>query len=130
MNANPVVGAQIIPDENRNGFWKVVFDGPEGTPFLGGKFAVEMDFTDNYPFKAPKVKFCTKIYHPGVEEKSGNICTQAIEQNWVPTLNAKYVIEAILSLMADPSVAAQNPLEQAIANEYSNNRSKWETTAA
>ena len=35
--------------------WNVTILGPAGTPYEGGKFVVNVDFTDNYPFKAPKV---------------------------------------------------------------------------
>ena len=83
--------------------WNITIDGPEGTPFIGGKFVVNLDFTDNYPFKPPKIKFVTKIYHPGVKTDTGEICTQAIEQQWVPTLNAKFVIEAILTILQAPT---------------------------
>ena len=75
-------GVEITPDENNMCLWTATFDGPEGTPYLGGKFRVLINFEDNYPFKCPKVKFLTKIYHPGVQQegdKAGEICTQAIE---------------------------------------------------
>merc|ERR1712083_1187542 len=104
-----------------------------GTPYKGGKFNVEVDFSDNYPFKAPKVHFKTKCYHPGISSTDGSICMAAIENNWVPTLNAKYVINALVTLLADPSVAADNPVGDAevkIAGEYKNNKATFEATAA
>ena len=81
-------------------------------------FTVELDFSDNYPFKAPKVLFKTKVYHPNVKTDSGEICTQAIEKNWVPTQNAKYVIESLISLLASPR--PDDALEQDIAEKYVN----------
>ena len=42
--------------------------GPQDTPYDGGKFIVNIDFSDNYPFKAPKVKFVTKIFHPNIDK--------------------------------------------------------------
>mmetsp|Transcript_45888 Transcript_45888/g.60830 ORF Transcript_45888/g.60830 Transcript_45888/m.60830 type:complete len:121 (-) Transcript_45888:151-513(-) len=108
--------------------WNITIDGPEGTPFIGGKFVVNLDFTDNYPFKPPKIKFVTKIYHPGVKTDTGEICTQAIEQQWVPTLNAKFVIEAILTVLQTPT--AENAQEIAIAQIMQSNRNQWEATAA
>ena len=99
----PIAGVEIVPTENDVMIWNVHIEGPEGTPFIGGKFTVNLDFTDNYPFKPPKIKFMTKIYHPGVKTDTGEICTQAIDQNWVPTLNAKFVIEAILTVLQTPN---------------------------
>ena len=118
----------INPTENDVMIWNITIDGPEGTPFIGGKFVVNLDFTDNYPFKPPKIKFVTKIYHPGVKTDTGEICTQAIEQQWVPTLNAKFVIEAILTVLQTPT--AENAQEIAIAQVMQSNRAQWEATAA
>jgi ubiquitin-conjugating enzyme E2 D/E len=49
-----------------------VIDGQN--EFAGGKFIVELDFNDNFPFQAPKIKFLTKVYHPNIS-KEGGICT-------------------------------------------------------
>ena len=91
-------------------------DGPEGTPFVGGKFVVHLDFSQGYPFKPPKINFVTKIYHPNVKTDTGEICTQAIDDQWVPTLNAKFVIEAILTVIKTPN--AENAQEVAIAQTF------------
>jgi len=72
--------------------WNLIIDGPDGTPYQGGRFTVNVDFSDNYPFKPPKIKFLTKIYHPNIKTESGEICMQAIESAWVPTLNATFII--------------------------------------
>ena len=113
MTRAPIPGVSIEPTENDVMIWDIHIEGPEGTPFIGGVFTVRLDFTDNYPFKPPKIHFVTKIYHPGVKTDTGEICTQAIDQNWVPTLNAKFVIEAILTVMKTPN--AENAQEIAIA---------------
>ena len=61
--------------------------------------------------------FKTKIFHPNIKQDSGEICTQAIENNWVPTLNAKFVIESVVTLLKNPN--ADNPLEAEIADLFS-----------
>lgn len=58
--------------------------------------------------------FVTKIYHPNINNK-GEICTAAIEKQWVPTLNAKFVIESVINLMAEPR--PEDPLEQDIGKQ-------------
>lgn len=84
---------------------------------------VNIDFTDNYPFKAPKVHFKTKIFHPNIKQDTGEICAQAIENNWVPTLNARFVIESLVTLLKNPN--ADHPLEAEIAELYTKNYSTF-----
>ena len=75
--------------------WNVILLGPADSPYTGGKFIVNIDFSDNYPFKCPNMKFVTKIYHPNVKTETGEICAEAIKNSWVPTLNANYIIRML-----------------------------------
>ena len=55
LNNDPIPGVEIkIIDDNIT-MWNVVIDGPEDSPYAGGKFVVKIDFSDNYPFKCPKM---------------------------------------------------------------------------
>lgn len=41
--------------------WRVVVVGPEGSPYDGGVFVVRVEFPREYPFKAPRIAFDTKV---------------------------------------------------------------------
>ena len=81
--------------------WDVIIDGPEGSPYEGGHFKVEVTFPQKYPMMPPKLKFATKIYHPNVD-KSGLICLDIIRNKWAPSVMMKRVLEELCHLLANP----------------------------
>ncbi len=68
--------------------WTATIIGPEDTPYAGGVFFLSIDFPPDYPFKAPHVKFTTKVYHPNVN-KNGAICMDILKTQWSPAINVQ-----------------------------------------
>uniref|UniRef100_A0A7S4I543 UBC core domain-containing protein n=1 Tax=Odontella aurita TaxID=265563 RepID=A0A7S4I543_9STRA len=48
--------------------------GPQGTPYEGGVFEIDIQIPKQYPFEPPKMKFNTKIWHPNISSQTGAIC--------------------------------------------------------
>jgi ubiquitin-protein ligase len=57
--------------ENNMGFWKVVMQGPPGSPYADGTYVVWVELGDEFPRIAPTVRFITPILHPNIS-KVGN----------------------------------------------------------
>lgn len=58
---------------------------------------------------------------------TGEICADIISNNWAPTLNVKYVLNAIKGILSEPNV--DSPLEAEIAAEYTADKEKFNEKA-
>jgi ubiquitin-conjugating enzyme (huntingtin interacting protein 2) len=66
LKADPTatVRIDVIRDDLNN--LKGSFAGPPDTPYEGGTFVVEIKIPMEYPFRPPKMKFETRIWHPNI----------------------------------------------------------------
>jgi len=106
--------------------WEGTIMGPTETVYEGGIFNLDIQFPKNYPFKPPKVRFQTKIYHPNINS-GGFICLDIFKENWSPALTISKVLLSLCSLLTDPN--PDDPLVVHIADQYVNNREKYNNTA-
>jgi ubiquitin-conjugating enzyme E2 D/E len=125
---DPVCNSTILLENDENLFnWIAIMQGPEGTPYEGGIFKLQFKFPDNYPFKAPEVKFLTTTYHPNIKLDSGEICQDVFASSWAPTQKVQDILEKILTMLREPSTST--PLENDICNEYLNSRDSFNKNA-
>ena len=106
--------------------WEASIIGPSDSPYAGGVFKLSIDFTDKYPFKPPKVKFITRIYHPNINSY-GSICLDILNVNWSPALTVTKLLLSISSLLNDPN--PKDPLVKSIADMYEKNRNEYNKRA-
>lgn len=123
-NSIPNVSAGPIGEDLFN--WNAIIMGPEDSPYDGGRFSLKISFPRSYPFKAPKVKFETQIYHPNINS-SGSICLDILQSNWSPALTVSKTLLSISSLLTDPN--PDDPLVGDIANLYKNNINEYNKKA-
>ncbi|XP_039787342.1 probable ubiquitin-conjugating enzyme E2 12 [Panicum virgatum] len=84
--------------------WEVVIDGPDGRPYAGGTFPVDINFVGNYPFKPPKITFKTKVRVPPNISAEGEMTLDIFrDESWSPaTTTVHKLLLLIVSVLRDP----------------------------
>jgi len=115
---NPVDGFSVgLSDEEDIFEWKIMMEGPTGTPYEGGMFPCSLSFPKEYPNKPPVMKFLTpNFWHPNVYP-DGKVCIsilheakedqfneqEKMSEKWRPILGVEAVLVSVLSLLSNPN---------------------------
>lgn len=84
-----------LVNDNMQEFY-VRFYGPQETPFSGGVWKIHCELPDQYPYKSPSIGFMNKIFHPNIDELSGSVCLDVINQTWSPMFDMINIFEVFL----------------------------------
>jgi len=107
--------------------WKGEISGPVGTPYEGGKFAVDINLPSDYPFVPPKMKFDTRIWHPNISSESGAICLDILKNEWSPALTVRTALISLQALLSAPE--PDDPQDAVVAKQYKENQEEFVKTA-
>lgn len=102
--------------------WQAVIFGPDDTPWEGGTFKLVLEFTEDYPNKAPQVRFLTKMFHPNIYN-DGQICLDILQNQWSPIYDISAILTSIQSLLCDPNPAS--PANSEASRLYNENRREY-----
>ncbi|CAG8533765.1 12477_t:CDS:2, partial [Acaulospora morrowiae] len=128
LNRNPPTGISAGPSDEKDLFeWTGTILGPPKSPYKGGIFRLKIEFSQDYPFKPPSVKFITRIYHPNIDD-DGSICVNLLKTDvWKPATKISQVLEAISNLLENPN--PDDALVASVAEVYNTDRQKFIKTA-
>lgn len=116
MHEEPVENCSAGPiNTNDLTKWTATIIGPIGTPYEGGIFNLNIEFSEEYPFKPPLIYFTTPIYHCNINARGG-ICLDILKNNWSPALTINKLLMSICSLLSEPN--PNDPLVPEIAQLY------------
>ncbi len=88
-----------------------------------------MDITipPEYPFKPPKMKFDTKIWHPNISSQTGAICLDILKNEWTPALTIRTALISLQALLCAPE--PDDPQDAEVARQYKGDRELYNLTA-
>ena len=100
--------------------WKGYIVGPEGTPYDGGIFRVDIKLPSQYPIRPPLMRIETKIWHPDFSSVNGTECLDITWNKWSPAFTIHSVLLTYYTLLCQPS--QNDPQDGTVALEYKNDR--------
>ncbi|KAF9426850.1 hypothetical protein BGZ94_005897, partial [Podila epigama] len=129
MQMKPSTLFEVYPiDAEKNMFrWRGIIQGPEGSPYEGGRFPLSMHFPSCYPFKPPRVEFLVKIYHPGIDRQGRNCLDLLDNITWSPAVTIPKILTSLWTLLAHPQ--ADDPMDPAIAEVFIKQPEQFRATA-
>ncbi|KAH7728725.1 ubiquitin-conjugating enzyme E2 E2 [Aphelenchoides avenae] len=126
LKKHPLTGCSAAPREENILQWTAVIEGPPNTVYEGGTFFVELIFSEEYPFIAPKVSFLTRIYHCNINSQ-GKVCVDRISSGWNSAMTISTVLQSIVSLLY--SCNPRDALVSSIAEQYVKEPEEYEKMA-
>jgi ubiquitin-protein ligase len=122
---NPVEGWTVLMGaDDMRGWQAMLSDLPY--PYEGGTWVLTIDFPSDYPFKPPKVRFGTRIYHCNISN-DGAICLDILKDSWSPAISISSLLTSLRFLLFNPN--PDDPLDACKAQRYRENRSQYEAEA-
>eukprot|EP00826_Nyctotherus_ovalis_P001744 TRINITY_DN10304_c0_g1_i2.p1 TRINITY_DN10304_c0_g1~~TRINITY_DN10304_c0_g1_i2.p1 ORF type:complete len:153 (-),score=41.92 TRINITY_DN10304_c0_g1_i2:101-559(-) len=118
----PASGVTAAPNENNIMLWQAIIFGPDDTLWEGGVFKLIMEFSEDYPNKAPSVRFLTKLFHPNIYN-DGKICLDILQNQWSPIYDMAAILTSIQSLLTDPN--PNSPANGEAAKLYQENQAEY-----
>ncbi|CAF2055023.1 unnamed protein product, partial [Brassica napus] len=115
MGGDP--GISAFPEEDNIFCWKGTITGSKDTVFEGTEYRLSLSFSNDYPFKPPKIKFQTTCFHPNVD-LYGNICLDILQDKWSSAYDVRTILLSIQSLLGEPNISS--PLNTQAAQLWSN----------
>ncbi|KXS10119.1 ubiquitin-conjugating enzyme [Gonapodya prolifera JEL478] len=123
LTKNPPGNVSVGPVGDDLMHWQGQLVGSANGPYKNGVFKLDIEFTSDYPFKPPKIKFATKIYHPNIDD-DGSLCVGILKSDvWKPSTKLADVLLAIADILDNPN--PDDALRAAIAEQYNTDKKQY-----
>lgn len=112
------------PDKNDILKWNAVIFGADGSLHENGIFKLVMIFCHKYPYKPPKIKFLSRIFHPNVSP-DGTVCSETLQRNWSPATTVDLILKSLLLLLENPCLANETNYNQRATYLFQTNKLEY-----
>lgn len=102
LQSDPPEGCTAAPQKDNIMKWEAYIFGPEETIWEGATLKLTMEFSEDYPNRAPKVLFVSKVFHPNVYV-DGRICIDILDTKWTSIYDVSSILTSLQSLLTDPN---------------------------
>lgn len=105
----------VGPCENNFYKWEIILFGPPNTIFENAIIEAYIEFSNDYPNKAPEFRFTSPMFHPNVYP-DGKVCIsilhegvdetnyEKLSERWNPSQSVNSIIISIISMIISPNL--------------------------
>lgn len=105
-NKNPIPGIKLNKQNEDLFHWRATVLVLKDSPYKGGTYLLDIFLPNDYPFRAPTIKFITKIFNPYVHF-DGKF-SKDLFYKWSPEINCAKLIEYIFNSIIEPKENENN----------------------
>jgi ubiquitin-conjugating enzyme E2 M len=100
---------------------------PREGVYSASEIEFEFKIPSTYPFTAPKLRCLTRVLHPAINFRSGEVYLSILKNEWDPVLNVNHVIFALQLLFLECNVDDYNaPINKEVVNLIQKSRNLFE----
>ena len=103
-NVDESIDLRVSPDSMLE--WTATIIAPAGSFYEGYSFDLQITASQQYPMVPPTITFKTKIFHPNVMFKTGEICLDILKKEWSPAWSLQSACRAIIALLESPGIVS------------------------
>ena len=123
---NDLLNSELVPVNkverinNNDLIWKVIFEGPDESPYEDGIFILKFIFPNDYPTHGPEARFITPMFHPNVNGNDDqHVCINLLN-SWDSNRTLEDVVLGIYDILLNPTYKGgySNDASSLIKNDY------------